>query len=215
MSNTSSFGKIFIIGLPRTATTSVCLAALEQGLKTAHNAYTSNAFTQAEVIADTPIFCDYQELDKQFPNSRFIYLTRDSATWIPSIKQLLQRMMVNLQRVDGGFNPHLKRCYNNVFFPLTPENIEQDDFLYACYQRHQQGIYQYFKHREQDLLTIDVSHDDSYLKLLSFLDIAHDKARPDGFKVINIGGKVRAWQGLNHVLKVESTNKGRIDKKLY
>ena len=215
MSNTSSFGKIFIIGLPRTATTSVCLAALEQGLKTAHNAYTSNAFTQAEVIADTPIFCDYQELDKQFPNSRFIYLTRDSATWIPSIKQLLQRMMVNLQRVDGGFNPHLKRCYNNVFFPLTPENIEQDDFLSACYQRHQQGIYQYFKHREQDLLTIDVSHDDSYLKLLSFLDIAHDKARPDGFKVINIGGKVRAWQGLNHVLKVESTNKGRIDKKLY
>jgi hypothetical protein len=215
VSNSSSLGKIFIIGLPRTATTSVCLATLEQGFKTAHNAYTSDAFIQAEVIADTPIFCDYQLLDKQFPNSRFIYLTREPESWIPSIKQLLQRMMVNLQRTDGGFNPHLKRCYNQIFSPLTPENIEQDEFLYSCYQRHQQSVNEYFKGREQDLLTIDVSHTDSYLKLLSFLEVDHEKARPHGFKVINIGGKVRAWQGLNHVLKVESTNKGRIDKVLY
>ncbi|HBY85576.1 MAG TPA: sulfotransferase family protein, partial [Colwellia sp.] len=56
--------KIFIIGLPRTATTSVCLAMLEQGFKTAHNAYTQDSFSQAQVLADTPIFCDYQTLDK-------------------------------------------------------------------------------------------------------------------------------------------------------
>lgn len=210
-----SSGKIFIIGLPRTATTSVCLAMLEQGFKTAHNAYTQDAFIEAEVIADTPIFCDYQALDKHFPDSRFIYLTRAASCWLPSIKQLLQRMMVNLQRSDGGFNPHLKRCYNEVFSPLTLENIEKDDFLLSCYQRHQQGINNYFAGREQDLLTIDVSNDDSYLSLLSFLNIDHCNAKPNGFRVINMGGKVRAWQGLNHALKVESTNKGRIDKVLY
>ena len=32
---------------------------------------------------------------------------------------------------------------------------------------------------------------------------------------INIGGKVKAWQDINNVLKIESTNKGRIDKVLY
>jgi len=207
--------KIFIIGLPRTATTSVCLAMLEQGFKTAHNAYTQEAFIQAQVLADTPIFCDYQTLDKHFPNSKFIYLNRSSEKWLPSIRQLLQRMFVNLQRSDGGFNPHLKRCYNKIFSPLNEENLNSDDFLLGCYQRHQQGIEEYFKNREQDLLTIDISDESSYLSLLDFLNVDSANAREGGFKQINIGGKVKAWQGLNNKLKVESTNKGKIDKVLY
>ncbi len=211
--------KIFIIGLPRTATTSVCLAMLELGLKTAHNAYTQNAFIQAQVIADTPIFCDYQTLDKSFPNSKFIYLTRDSQLWLPSIKQLLQRMIVNLQRTDGGFNPFLKRCYNEVFYPLTLENIQQDTFLLACYQKHQKGVLSYFKNRSDDLLTLNVSDDNSYACMLSFLNLSglnlENKNKSSAFKLINIGGKVKAWQSINNSLKVESTNNGKIDKILY
>lgn len=210
-----SDGKIFIIGLPRTATTSVCLAMLEQGFKTAHNAYTQDAFIQAQVLADTPIFCDYQKLDKHYPNSKFIYLTRSPEKWLPSIKQLLQRMIVNLQRTDGGFNPHLKRCYNEIFSPLNEENLNSDEFLLNCYNRHQQGIEAYFKDRSQDLLTIDVGDESSYLKMLAFLDIDSSKAREGGFKQINLGGKVKAWQGLHNKLKVESTNNGKIDKLLY
>jgi hypothetical protein len=210
-----SIEKIFIIGLPRTATTSVCLAMLEQGFKTAHNAYTQDAFSQAQVLADTPIFCDYQKLDKHFLHSKFIHLTREPLLWLPSIKQLLQRMIVNLQRTDGGFNPHLKRCYNDIFSPLTADNINNNKFLLDCYDRHQQGIFDYFKERPQDLLTIDVSEEGSYLTMLAFLNIDSNKAREGGFKQINIGGKVRAWQHLNNTLKVESTNKGRIDKVLY
>lgn len=207
--------KIFIIGLPRTATTSVCLAMLSLGFKTAHNAYTKNAFTEAEVIADTPVFCDYQSLDQHFPNSKFIYLSRAKEGWLPSIKQLLYRMITNLQRSDGGFNPHLKRCYNEIFSPLTPENIAQDDFLFQCYQRHQQSIYAYFKDRSNDLLAIDVSDASSYQQLLSFLGISTLAGNEGGFEKINIGGKVKAWQDINNVLKIESTNKGRIDKVLY
>jgi len=210
-----TINKIFIIGLPRTATTSVCLAMLGLGFKTAHNAYTQHAFSEAQVIADTPIFCDYKKLDEHFPNSKFIYLTREKDNWLPSIKQLLQRMIVNLQRSDGGFNPHLKRCYNEVFSPLTTENIAQDDFLLRCYQRHQQGVFDYFQERAADLLTIDVSDSKSYQQLLAFLDIAPEQGRASGFEKINIGGKVKAWQDINNVLKIESTNKGRIDKTLY
>jgi hypothetical protein len=207
--------KIFIIGLPRTATTSVCLAMLKLGYKTAHNAYTQRTFLDAKVIADTPVFCDYQALDKQYPNSKFIYLTRAPEQWLPSIKQLLQRMIVNLQRSDGGFNPHLKRCYNEVFYPLTLENLNQDEFLMSCYQRHQQDIISYFEGRAEDLLTIDVSQPNSYQSLISFLDIQLKEENTTGFEKINIGGKVRAWQDINNVLKIESTNKGRIDKTLY
>jgi len=207
--------KIFIIGLPRTATTSVCLAALGLGLKTAHNAYTERTFSDAQVIADTPAFCDYQSLDKHFPNSKFVYLTRESEKWLPSIKQLLQRMITNLQRSDGGFNPHLKRCYNEVFSPLTVDNIAENDFLLQCYQRHQKNVFDYFQERKKDLLTIDVSDPLSYQQLLAFLNIAPEQGRASGFEKINIGGKVKAWQDINNVLKIESTNKGRIDKVLY
>jgi len=207
--------KIFIIGLPRTATTSVCLAALGLGFKTAHNAYTERTFSDAQVIADTPAFCDYQNLDKHFPNSKFIYLTREAEKWLPSIKQLLQRMITNLQRSDGGFNPHLKRCYNEVFSPLTVDNIAENDFLLQCYQRHQKNVFDYFQERKKDLLTIDVSDPLSYQQLLAFLNIAPEQGRASGFEKINIGGKVKAWQDINNVLKIESTNKGRIDKVLY
>lgn len=210
-----TINKIFIIGLPRTATTSVCLVSLGLGFKTAHNAYTQHAFTEAEVLADTPIFCDYQTLDKHFPNSKFIYLTRESSLWLPSIKQLLQRMIVNLQRSDGGFNPHLKRCYSEVFSPLTADNIEQDEFLLNCYQRHQQGVFDYFSQRKQDLLTLEVSNEKSYQALLTFLNVEQLDENKMGFKPINIGGKVKAWQAINNKLKIESTNKGKIDKTLY
>jgi len=210
-----AINKTFIIGLPRTATTSVCLALLGLGFKTAHNAYTQHAFIEAQALADTPIFCDYKKLDANFPNSKFIYLTRDASLWLPSIKQLLQRMIVNLQRGDGGFNPHLKRCYSEVFSPLSATNITEDEFLLSCYQRHQQGVFDYFNQREQDLLTIDVGDEHSYQALLTFLNIEQLDENKRGFKQINIGGKVKAWQDINNVLKVESTNKGRIDKILY
>ncbi|MCJ8305169.1 sulfotransferase family protein [Shewanella sp.] len=202
--------KVFIIGLPRTATTSVCVATLSLGFKTAHTAYTQRAMDEAQIIADTPIFCDYQQLDKIYPNAKFVYLTRESDKWLPSIRQLLERMYTNLQRSDGGFNPILKRCYNGVFEPLTLDNIAKDSFLLECYQRHYQGALDYFNGREQDLLIIDVAHSDSFQQLADFLDVT-DIEPWQNFEHINIGGKVTAWKKIKHPLKVEATEKGKID----
>lgn len=204
--------KIFIIGLPRTATTSVCAAMLELGFKTAHTAYTNQSMNDAQVIADTPVFCDYKLLDKTYPNAKFINLQRDSTVWLPSIRQLLIRMYKNLQRTDGGFNPTLKRCYNDIFSPLTLENIENDDFLQSCYDRHQQGINEYFKGREQDLLQIDVSDKNSFDSLLAFLEIDTIQTQLTGFERINIGGKVTAWKQIKNPLKIEATQKGKVDR---
>jgi len=204
--------KVFIIGLPRTSTTSVCLATLNLGFKTAHTAYTHQTLDQAQVIADTPIFCDYQTFDANYPNAKFIYLTREAKLWLPSIKQLLQRMYKNLQRTDGGFNPVLKRCYNSVFSPLTEQNINQDEFLLQCYQRHFQEVKNYFIGREQDLLIIDVSQAESYCALVEFLEIKASKKNETGFEHINIGGKVTAWKKIKHPVKIEATLRGRVDK---
>lgn len=221
--------KVFIIGLPRTATTSVCVEMLAFGFKTAHTAYTHKCFEQAQVIADTPIFCDYQTLDLKYPNAKFINLSRDLTLWVPSIRQLLSRMFTNLHRQDGGFNPIIKRCFLNVFSPLTEENIASDEFLISCYERHQAGIQSYFSGREHDLITINVAQSDSYNELESFLRLnfptvmggektacdtndTNGKSVLSGFKPINIGGKVTAWNKIKHPLKVASTNNGKVDR---
>lgn len=205
--------KIFIIGLPRTSTTSLCVAMLELGYKVAHTAYVHKAFDQAQVIADTPIFNDYQTLDKKYPNSKFIYLNRNLSLWVPSIKQLLNRMKVNLLRSDGGFNLSIKRCYTNTFSPFTIENIANDDFLVNCYIHHQKGVFDYFKGREHDLLTLDLSEAESYQKLLSFCALSQSDIATcnDKFEKLNVGSKVTAWKDIKHPLKVESTKNGRVE----
>ena len=149
--------KIFIVGLPRTATTSLCAAFLTLGYKTAHTAYTKHCFKQAQVIADTPIFADYKRLDVLYPQAKFIYLERDISQWTKSIKQLLNRMAQNVLRDDGGFNPHIKRAYKEVFAPFNCETINDDNFLTSCYYRHQQEVFQYFHDRTSDFITLNIS----------------------------------------------------------
>ncbi|SEK32338.1 hypothetical protein SAMN05216262_10169 [Colwellia chukchiensis] len=205
--------KIFIIGLPRTGTTSVCAAMLVLGFRVAHTAYTERAFSEAQVIADTPTFCDYRQLDIAYPNAKFIYLTRSMATWLPSIAQLLARMHNNLSRHDGGFNPIIKRCYQEVFNPYSFANIQDHDFLARCYQRHQQQVLSYFKSRGTDLLSIDVSEPKSHAQLQRFL--ALDSTHTTQFEKLNVGGKVTAWKDIKSPLKVDSTNKGRASKLPY
>ena len=203
--------KIFVIGLPRTGTTSVCHALLELGLSTAHTAYTKASFEHAQAIADTPIFTDYKMLDKHYPGSKFIYLEREIDVWLPSIRQLLTRMHTNLTRTDGGFNIHIKRCYFDVFSNLSLENISDDSYLADCYKRHLNAAQYYFEKRQADFLSIDIAKAGSYQKVCDFLNIQSDKT---DFDKMNMGGKVTAWNDVKHPLKIESTAKGRIDKHL-
>lgn len=208
----TNLDKIFIVGLPRTATTSMCVAMLELGYTVAHTCYTQACLCHAQVIADTPIFAEYEILDSKFKLAKFIYLDRELTTWLPSIKQLLLRMHKNINRTDGGFNPIIKRCYTSIFHPFTLENIQNDEFLTRCYLNHQQQLFSYFKHRSDDLLVINLSTQDSYPKLLKFLN--YNGAIKTGFKKLNIGGKVTAWKDIKHPNKIESTRNGRIDKEL-
>ena len=199
--------KIFIIGLPRTGTTSICSMCIELGFNVAHTAYTQKTFEQAEVIADTPIFSDYQQLDEYYPNSKFIYLERDISLWLPSIRQLLQRMHHNITRDDGGFNTYLKRCYQEIFAPFTLENINDDNFLNDCYLKHKNNVLKHFISRGSDLLMLDISKEESLNQLQSFLGLTKTNGN---FEKLNTGGKVTAWKDIKSPLKVESTHNGRI-----
>lgn len=192
--------KIFIIGLPRTGTTSVCAALLEQDLKVAHTAYSKHTFTLADVIADTPCYCDYQQLDQLFPNSKFIYLERALDTWLPSIQMLLQKISPYI-KPEGKFNPILKRCFNSTFSLSTVPDPCSSKHLTSCYKNHQQEVINYFSNRI-DWLRITINQTNSYAELMQFLGLKHGPN--DNFPHLNQGRMITAWKDIKHPNKVNS-----------
>ncbi|MFY8275360.1 sulfotransferase family protein [Pseudoalteromonas sp. SSDWG2] len=204
----SALEKIFVIGLPRTGTTSVCVAALEGGYKTAHTAYTQACFEQAQFIADTPCFSHYHYLAKRYPKSKFVLLRRDEQAWLGSITRLLARMHKNLLCEQGGFSPLLKQSYQRVFAPLNEHSIADEAHLLMCYQRHYDEVMALFSDQPQRLLAIDVSCAEDYHRFCEFLGIENSG---QGFAHLNKGNKVMAWKDVQHPLKVQSTRNGKVD----
>jgi hypothetical protein len=204
--------KLFIIGLPRTGTTSASVALLDYGFKVAHTAYTKRAFELADVISDAPCFSDYEQLDKLFPNSKFVYLDRVLEKWVPSMQMLLQKMLPELEPKTGYLNPVLKRCFNKTFALSTTSNPLDKQHLEMCYRNHYQAVATYFAIRS-DFLTIDVSQEGSLKTLLQFLDIANQNA--DNFPKLNIGKQVDSWKECKHPNKINSLSAGKEHRKFF
>lgn len=204
--------KLFIIGLPRTGTTSISVALLDYGFKVAHTAYTKRAFELADVISDAPCFCDYQELDKLFPNSKFVYLDRALANWVPSMQMLLNKMLPELTPKTGYLHPVLKRCINTSFQLATSADPLNKEHLASCYLEHQQKVFDYFVGRA-DFLKIDISQSGSLRTLLQFLEINTENS--GNFPHLNMGKQVDNWQQLKHSNKINSMSAGKEHRKFF
>lgn len=201
--------KVFIIGLPRTGTTSISVALLGMGLSVAHTAFTKKAFEMADAVSDAPCFSDYMHLDTLFPDAKFVYLNRDIDKWVLSITMLLKKMAPHLEPKTGKFNPILKRSFHQVFpstLPLTHTSLAD------CYLKHQQAVFSYFKDRD-DFLMIDVSEEDSLLKLKHFLGVAI-KGNTD-FPKLNVGRHVASWKEYKHPNKINSNLAGVEHRKYF
>lgn len=202
--------KLFIIGLPRTGTTSISAALLEH-FKVAHTGYTKRAFELADVISDCPCFSDYPQLDKLFPESRFIYLQRSLEQWLPSIQMLLSKMLPSLNS-KTFMNPILKRSFTQTFDLNCVETPLDTAHLSKCYQRHQQAVVDYFDGRD-DLLSIDISQAGSVSQLLDFLGIRHSANQT--FPHLNIGKLVDGWKDIKHSNKINPNAAGREGRKFF
>jgi hypothetical protein len=213
-------GKIFIIGLPRTGTTSVCVALLELGLKVAHQAFTQQSFFHADAIADAPVFSDFKQLDGLFPGAKFVYLSRDIEPWIISMQMLLSRMLIHLDENTGRFHPIMKRSFNHNFKLNLVANPFDEAHLKQCYLEHQQSVDDYFTDRN-DLLKININHAGSLSRLLEFIELApHDfaaniKSPPLDFPHLNRGRNVASWDEYKHPNKVSANLSGPNKRKFF
>ena len=204
--------KIFIIGLPRTGTTSISVALLDYGFKVAHTAYTKRAFELADVISDAPCFCDYQQLDILFPDSKFVYLHRELEKWIPSMQMLLTKMLPQLDEKNGYLHPVLKRSINIIFSLSIEKNPLSKEHLENCYIQHREKIVNYFAGRN-DLLELDISNPTSLQVLLTFLNVPCKENIE--FPKLNVGKEVDSWKNLKHPNKINSLSAGREHRKFF
>ncbi len=204
--------KLFIIGLPRTGTTSISVALLEHEFMVAHTAFTKHAFELADVISDAPCFSDYKELDALFPDSKFVYLDRDLDKWIPSAQMLLKKMEARLDPVTGVFSPVLKRSFNEVFALTTTDDPHTPEHLEACYRKHQNEVLEYFSGRN-DFIQLNVSHENSLPTLLDFLALPVKDTTQ--FPHLNIGRHVASWKEFKHPNKVNANSAGLERRKFF
>lgn len=202
--------KLFIIGLPRTGTTSISVALLEH-FKVSHTAYTKRAFELADVISDCPCFSDYSHLDRLFPDSKFVYLQRGLELWIPSIQMLLNKMIPSFKS-KAYVNPILRRSFEQTFDLKTADNPIEKSHLASCYHRHEQGVQDYFQGRDS-LLKINLSETKSLSQLLNFLSLQN--SGDDKFPHLNVGKLVDNWKDIKHVHKINPNMAGREGRKFF
>ena len=203
--------KIFIIGLPRTGTTSISVAMLEAGFTVAHTAFTKQTFELADVISDAPCFSDFEQLDLLFPNSKFIYLHRDLSQWVPSMQRLLTKMAEGLTPKGGFFSPVLKRAFNETFDTEHP-HLLTEQHLKNCYLQHVQHVSNYF-HGKDNLLNINLSDPNSFVALYDFLGLPYQTG--ENFPHLNTGSQVAAWKAYKHPNKVSSHSAGKDHRQFF
>lgn len=160
-------GKIIVIGFQRTGTTTLAHALLELGFTVAGTIPTLGSSLvngnitptllkakEFDVVQDLPWFVLFKELDKQFPNSKFILTKRDFHSWWPSF----------LNHFGNKPSEIRKWAYQSDF----PKKSNQSHYE-KIFEEHYKDVNKYFKNRPQDLLVLDIVSGDGWEKLCLFL----------------------------------------------
>jgi len=160
--------KIVGIGLGKTGTTSLAAALKYLGYHhfwynphIAKEFFSGNLGEVWEILKTYDSFEDYpwpflyQEIDKMYPESRFILTTRkEPEAWYRSLcKHFDKGGMENHQKIYGFPNPH---DYKN-------EHIE-------FYLKHNQAVIDYFSNRPNKLLVVCWENGDGYREICRFLN---------------------------------------------
>lgn len=131
-----------------------------------------------ETFEDWPWILLYEELDKTFPNSRFVLTKRKSEKWIRSYKNMIggsSRIKTLLRPLLSHSLPgtqsdtkedinEIRRTLYGLPFPEVPELQ-----LIERYEKHNADVEHYFRGRSKDLLIVDWEEKSGWQELCDFL----------------------------------------------
>lgn len=135
--------KVINIGLPRTGTYSLTLALIHLGYKTVH--YPKKIECIEGYDAATEVRFSYAELNQFYPESLFIYTTRDLSSWLRSCER-------HKKNYVSGWNPFWEKESNWV---EIKKNKDQE--------------IEYIVQFSNRVLIMDICNGDGWVKLCDFL----------------------------------------------
>jgi len=159
--------KIFGIGLPKTGTSSLNESLKILGFRSRHNpldlralSYNYGVYQYARDDWDALTnFGEhfYPQLDRNYPQSKFILTIRDKDAWLSSAGKWFSRPQENPPIDD-------KCCLET--FGCVRFQYERFSYVYDLHRKNAEG---YFRNRPGDLLILDCSRSDAWRKLCEHL----------------------------------------------
>jgi hypothetical protein len=174
-------GKIFGIGFPKTATSSLSKALTLLDYRSVHDPYDILPRFFPEELKDfrydpgilenndalAGVVClVFRELDQAYPGSRFILTVRDEENWLASLRgHLYPRARATRMDAELPLQPFVRSSmfHGDLWFI----EAHAGDYL-AAYRRFNQDVCDYFKGRD-DLLIMNIEAGDGWEKLCGFL----------------------------------------------
>ncbi len=164
--------KIFGIGLSKTGTSSLARALELLGCRTKDylgietyargdlNSIDRKVMAEYDAFTDTPIPSFYKELDREYPNSKFILTVRETNGWLKSCKKQFT------QKLDDKQN----EAHKELFMDLYGCSVFDEQLFKKGYNKFVDSVLDYFQNRPHDLLILDIIAGDGWEKLCPFLD---------------------------------------------
>lgn len=193
--------KIFCVGRNKTGTTSIAKAMNKLGFKVGNQTEFPKLFEdwvnrdfsriinlckKAEFFQDFPFSLAYTfiAMDQAFPGSKFILTIRDNPEqWYNSLIKFHGKLWGNgnipptIEDLKRVTNVSMESAY--YYFKKTmniPDGKLYDKELYIeHYKMHNKIVIDYFKHRQNDLLVLNIAEKGAYQKLCVFLNIISDE----------------------------------------
>ena len=163
--------KIFGIGLSKTGTTSLAHALEILDYKTKDypgiETYRAGDLSSIDLdivdaydaLTDTPIPSFYRELDTRYPSSKFVLTVREMDGWLRSCKRQFTERLAE-KRTEA---------HNQLFMDLYGCVVFDEQKFIDGYKRFVDGVMEYFRDREKDLLIINIADSEGWEKLCPFL----------------------------------------------
>ncbi len=171
--------KVFGIGLSRTGTKSLTKALNTLGYNILH--YPTDEVTLKELttghfqlsrledvdgITDITVAPYYAQLDKIYPNCRFILTVRDKEGWLRSLRQHWADRPAWNDPKENATHMEMRRFLRAAVFGTYQFS---EDRMSHVYDQHFQNVLAYFRDKPHKLLILNILAGDSWSKLNAFL----------------------------------------------
>jgi hypothetical protein len=191
--------KIFCIGFSKTGTTSMGAALKALGFRLGNQAeaelliedWARRDFRSiirycktADAFQDIP-FClpyTYQALDSAFPGSKFILTVRDSSDeWYKSLIRFHTKIVgknrtptaCDLKEFSYRYQGWIWRAHQ-LIYDTNEDSPYQKGLFIEAYEAHNRNIQDYFRHRQDSLLILNLSCPSAMEALCSFLGLKYE-----------------------------------------